>query len=122
MKLNVSDEAVSTPPLRSPPSLRQVDGVEDRDNVDNEPSSGEGLVEEYQAAMPTQENLQQAGRIPKTFVEECRTTPLLTTDAGRSAQASPFKVTDPRYGLLAWKEEVLDSNINPVTAEDDYEK
>ncbi|KAI4198133.1 MAG: hypothetical protein LQ350_005492 [Teloschistes chrysophthalmus] len=40
--------------------------LEDRDNVDNEPSSGEGLVEEYSAAIPTtQENLQRAGRILK---------------------------------------------------------
>ncbi|KAL8627428.1 hypothetical protein Q9189_006866 [Teloschistes chrysophthalmus] len=32
-------------------------------DVDNGPSSGEDLVEEYLAAMPTQENLQRAGRI-----------------------------------------------------------
>ncbi|KAI4197166.1 MAG: hypothetical protein LQ350_006110 [Teloschistes chrysophthalmus] len=61
---DVSDEAVSTPPLRSPPSLRQVDGVEDSDNVGND-SSGEGLGEEYSVATPTQENLQRVGRILK---------------------------------------------------------
>ncbi|KAL8766352.1 MAG: hypothetical protein Q9203_006369 [Teloschistes exilis] len=63
-----------------------------------------------------------AERASKAFVEECRTTPMLTTDAGRSAQASPFGVTYPQYGLLAWKEEVFDSNSNPAKAEDDCEK
>ncbi|KAI4198132.1 MAG: hypothetical protein LQ350_005491 [Teloschistes chrysophthalmus] len=61
----VEESDASQDHQESPPSLRQVDGVEDRDNVDNEPSSGEGLVEEYSVAIPTQENLQRAGRILK---------------------------------------------------------
>ncbi|KAI4241668.1 MAG: hypothetical protein LQ352_007406 [Teloschistes flavicans] len=54
----------------------------------------------------------------KAFAEECRTTPLLSPDAGRCAQATPFKVAYPQYGLLAWKEGVFDSNPDPAEAED----